>query len=153
MFIRFISIFKAILSRIYKIHINNNFISNILASTQWVDYTLPRNIIIKIPKHCEHSYNIAYRIYKTITLVKVANINGIYFYPMPYSFYYEEFNRFLAGLAFCNFEDKRVILGAKYSIFKPEIYPYIEHEVLHAIGLLKSDHSNWETYKNIAKYK
>jgi hypothetical protein len=31
-------------------------------------------------------------------------------------------------------------------------YPYVEHEVLHTMGLLADDHSNWNDYKEIAKY-
>jgi hypothetical protein len=77
----------------------------------------------------------------------------IFFYPIPYAFYYQPLKRYAAGIGinkiynFTNF-----IAVAKYSLWKSEIYPYFEHEVLHAYGLLKYDHSNWNDYKHLAKY-
>jgi hypothetical protein len=140
--IRLLSIFYALKSMLKKVMVTREFIQRVLGDNKWTV-----NFSVMLPEWFDDIYDIVKRVNRVFERVGKRQI--LYFWPMPYSFYTDILNKWVAGLGLVN---PPIILVAKYSFWKNEYYPYVEHEVLHTMGLLADDHSNWNDYKEIAKY-
>lgn len=70
----------------------------------------------------------------------------------PFNVKFPFLTGFKSGIGGYNLLGQFVVVS-QYSFLKNEYFPYLEHELLHAFGLLKFDHSNWDTYKSVAKYR
>lgn len=92
---------------------------------------------------------------RAIEVLKKLNVNNvvIHIIAQPYVFWYMNLGRYLAGVGVHNYQNLNICAVAKYSFLKKEIYPYLEHEIAHAVGLLKYDHSNINDFIQIIKYR
>ncbi len=154
------TIWYAIKSRIIPLHYDLNKVYAIISE-------ILRTDTLKV-LHIHHKYYIytyppdlsreeKYNIYdRAIKLWKQLEIHSstIFIITTPYSIYYQgkRLKGFYSGVG-GNTHFGKFVIVAKYSFLKKEIYPYLEHEILHAEGLLLPDHSNFDEYKHLAKYR
>lgn len=92
------------------------------------------------------------RIQSALNNLNVKNVT-LHIISMPYSFYYIHLKRFVSGVGIYNYQQLNICAVSKYSFLKKEYYPYLEHEIAHATGLLKYDHSNLNEFIKIIKYR
>lgn len=145
---RISSVYYAILSRVRVIEIS--FQDLYFKSSN-------NNIFTQIPNYpifVENSFSETDRVINLINKLNITLSIPLYIFLVPYSFYSTNLKRFVSGVGTHKFNGcKNLVAVAKYSFWKPELYPYLEHEILHAVGILKYDHSNSKRFKEYIKYE